>query len=64
MLYNALQLPRTPKVPIPMGSSYTLVLHVSRTQPTQHPKLHLDLFSQFCTAHASESLYTLQRNVR
>ena len=27
------------------------------THPTQHPKLHFDRFSRFCTAHGRESLY-------
>jgi len=46
-LYNALSQPHIPKVPLRVGH-----LH-----PSQYPRLHLNLFSCFCTAHDEESLY-------
>jgi len=39
------------------GGIYTPCKHVPWTHPTQHPKLYLDRFSRFYTAHGRESLY-------
>ena len=47
-----------PKVPLPVGHLYPPhLIHVPWTHRTQHPKLHLDRFSRFCTAHDKETLY-------
>jgi len=56
MLYNTFNRPDTPEVPLPMEASAAHVIHVPCTQPTQHPKLHVDWFSRFCTAHGRGSL--------
>jgi len=48
--------PDTPKCPFSWAST-PHVIQVPWTDPTQHPKLHLDWFSCFCTAHGRESLY-------
>jgi len=34
-----------------------LEITVDVLYPTQHPKLHLDRFSHFCTAHGRQCLY-------
>ena len=39
-----------------MGASAPHVIHVPWNHLTQHPKLHLESFSRFCTAHDRESL--------
>jgi len=39
--------PDTPKLLISVSVGH---LRVPWTHPTQHPKLHLDRFSRFCTA--------------
>jgi len=57
MLYNAFQLARHPKVPLPVGHLCPRVGHVHWTHLTQHSTLHLNCFSHFCTAHDRESLY-------
>jgi len=43
--------PDTAKVPFHVGASTPRVMHVPLTHVTQHPKLHLDRLSYFCTAH-------------
>jgi len=52
MLFNR---PDTPKVTLPVANLHPHVIHVPWTLLTQHPKLHLDRFSRFCTAHGRES---------
>jgi len=54
MLYNALLIG---KVPLLVQASTSLVRHVPWTHLSQHPKLHLDRFSYFCTALRRDSLY-------
>jgi len=58
-LYNAFQSARHLKSAPSRGASTSHVIDVPWTHPTQHPKLHLDRFSRFCTAHDRESTYNV-----
>jgi len=53
--FSVSQIP--PKVSLSMWTSTPHAVHVPWTHPTQHHKLHLDLFSHFCIADGRESLY-------
>jgi len=59
MLYNSFQSTIvTQKSAASLGGIYTQIINVpSLEHPTQHPKLHIDCFSRFCTAHSRECLY-------
>jgi len=58
MLFNRLD---TPKVSFSVGTSALPSKMVPLTHPTQHPKLHRDWFSRFCTAHCRDLYFTLSR---
>ena len=48
---------RHPKSAHSRGACTPHAIHVPWTHQTQHPMLHLDRFSRFCTARGRESLY-------
>jgi len=56
MLYNAFQSARQPQSVL-MRGVYTPCHTCPWTHQTQHPKLPLDQFSRFCTAHGRESIH-------
>jgi len=45
------------KVPLPAGASTPHVIHILWTHSTQNPKLYLDRFKRFCTAHSRQTLH-------
>jgi len=61
MLYNAFNQLDTPKIAPSHGGIYTPCNTVPWTHPTQLPKLQLNRFSHFCTAHGGESLCVIKK---
>jgi len=57
--------PDTHKSALPVRASTPIhAIHVAWTHRTLHPKLHLDRFSRFCTAHRRVSvLYNVRQDM-
>ena len=56
MLYNAFQSARYSQSAYSRGGICTRCIHVPWIPLSQHPRLRLDRFSRFCTAHDRESI--------
>jgi len=58
LCFTMLLIGQTPqRVPLLVVASTLHVMHIPWAHPAQHPKLHLNRYSCFCTAHGGESLY-------
>ena len=57
MIWRKAALPPHTDGSVTFATMWPIQIHGSVDHPTQHPKLHLDLYSHFCTAYGRKSLY-------